>query len=143
MEQRERLETQAIQNYAEAKQAVNDAQCILSDLKELRRELIEVLSVLRLAGSIDPQEQLIYQDYIRQVKHDIVKQEKQIAELASRAERMRIHLVDASQNRQVIDKMKRTGIEAHRLDHLRREQSDSDELASTRHQYKADTNRAA
>ena len=143
LEQRERRENQAVQDYAQAKQAVKDAESILSDLIQLRWDLINGLSELRKSGNIDPREQVVYQDYIKQAKLGIDRQEDYIAELTTLADKMRIHLVDASQDKQVIDKMKVKSVEQHRYETMRQEQEESDELSTLRHQFKQGMDRAA
>jgi flagellar FliJ protein len=143
LEQRERLERQAIQSYAQAKQAQAAAESTLIDLQTLKQDLIDGLMSLRMAGSIDAHEQLLYQDYVRQVKVDIKRQEATVAEMCSLADTFRQALVDASQDVKVVDKLREHKLEDHNREELRREQSQTDEMATVRHHYRKKTEFAA
>ena len=136
LEQRERLERQAIHSYAQAKQAQASAESTLIDLQALKMDLVDGLMTLRVAGSIDPHEQLLYQEYIRQVKVDIKRQETAVAELYTLAEKFRQALVDASQDKKAIDKLREHKLDAHNHEASRREQSETDEMATMRHHYR-------
>jgi flagellar export protein FliJ len=143
LDQRTRLERQAIQSYAQAQQAQAEAESTLMDLQALKQDLIEGLMTLRLAGCIDPREQVIYQDYIRQVRADIERQEQILAALGQIAEGFREALVDASQNKLAVDKLRQNKLVAHNQEVLRLEQNETDEIASTRHQFQKATETVA
>jgi flagellar protein FliJ len=143
LEQRERLERQAIHSYAQAQHAQAQAESTLVDLQALKQDMIDGLMTLRVEGSIDPHEQLLYQDYIRQVKVDIKRQEVTVAELFTLAEQFRQKLVDASQDKRVVDKLREHKLDAHNQEAQRREQNEADEMATIHHHYHKAIERAA
>jgi len=143
LDQRERLERQAIQSFAQARQAQADAESTLMDLQALKQDLIDGLMTLRLAGSIDPQEQVVYQEYIRQVKVDIQRQEATLADLCALAETFRQALVDASQDKRVVDMLRDHKLTAHDHENRRHEQNEADEMSSMRHQFHKGAEQAA
>jgi flagellar FliJ protein len=127
---RERVEQQATQNYAQARQAAADAEAVLADLIALRRDLMDGLSTLRLSGHIDPQEQLGYQHYIQLVTDDINKQQDTVASLWATAEDLHAELVEASQDKKAVDKLREQKLDAHSLELRRSEQDENDEMAT-------------
>ncbi len=133
LEQRERLESQAIVSYAQAKQAIAEAEATMDDLKALLQELIDGITSLRLAGSIDPREQVAYQDYMKTVKSDIATQAIVIESLQQRAEAMRGQLVDASQDRRAIHKMREHKLDSHNLRMQTHELNEADDMSTLRH----------
>ena len=140
LEHRERHEQNAIQTYAQAQQTVADAKSTLDDLHTLKAQLIDGLTSLRLSGAIDAHEQVTYQEYIRQVRVDIARQEIIVEEMVAVAEHFRQALVDASQEKRAVDKLRERKLEAHVTESKRVEQIEADEIATTRHQFQ---NRAA
>ncbi len=143
LEQRERREKQAIQTLAEAIVAQADAEMTLDDLLELKQHLFDSLTAVRLSGNIDPQEQVAYQDYIQQVCGDITVQETVIADLTAITEEFRRSMVEATQEKRIVDDLRDRSKSAHYQDQLRAEQTESDEMASLRHQYNKMIDRAA
>lgn len=137
LDQRNRLETQAKMSYGEAQQALIKGRQLLAELIDVRAALLDELSQNRLSGDFCPNESRMYQEYLKTITECIHDQENYVRDLATTAEAFRLHLVGASQNRQIVDKLKDRAHDSHVHEANRAEQNTIDELATVRHHYKS------
>ena len=77
----------------------------------------------------------MYQEYLTTIKQCLVDQHEYVRELQINAEALRLNLIGASKNRQIVDKLKERDQGTHVAEANRLEQASSDELASVRHQF--------
>jgi flagellar FliJ protein len=133
LEQRERLETKAKSSFAEAQQAVQNAEVLLTELNEVRAALLSEVAEQRKSENFDPLEARLYQDYLKTIVTCIRDQEAYVRELQINAEALRLNLVGASTNRKVVDKIRERDQDAHHIQSVRAEQAAVDEVVSMRH----------
>ncbi|MDR3710573.1 MAG: flagellar export protein FliJ [Capsulimonadaceae bacterium] len=136
LEQRERIETHAKRSYGEAQRALVQGQKLLEQLEEARAAILQEFTEIRLAGHFSPEEARAYQDYIQSITLCVHEQFDSVRQLQSTAEAFRLNLVGASQNRRIVDKLKERDHESHVMLANKVEQTENDELASTRFSYK-------
>jgi flagellar FliJ protein len=136
LEQRERIETQAKSNYAEAFQALTKGKQLLEELEEVKTALVAELTERRVSGDFSPDESRLYQEYLQTIISCIRDQKEYVRDLTSSAEAFRLNLVGASANRQIVDKLKSKAMEVHVTEGNRVEQNSIDELATVRHHYR-------
>jgi flagellar FliJ protein len=132
LEQRERQEKAAQQNFAEADAACRRAEELLVELKEIRAALLEELSHRRVAG-FDASETQLYHEYMQTIMSSIKDQEAHIKELATTREAFKLHMLNATQDRQVIDKVKSKHRDIHNRERERATQKMMDDLTTTRY----------
>ena len=135
LEHRQRKETIANLNFAQAQGQLMVAQKMLSELEEIRDSIIAEVSERRLSSDFDPTELHLYHEYLKKIKQCLNDQLIYVNDLSSTAEALRLHLVGASQERQVLDHMKSKAESPHQQEYLRSEQVTSDDQASVRRQY--------
>jgi flagellar FliJ protein len=135
LEHRQRKETIAHLSHGEAQTQLNRAKALFEELEDAKRAIIEELSDRQVRLDFDPDETRLYFEYLTTVKNCIRDQEIYVAELATRVESLRLELVGAAQQRQVIDKMKITAHSDHQITAQKAEQSAIDDLASTRRHF--------
>jgi flagellar export protein FliJ len=143
LEQRQRVETQAQMTHAEADRLLRQAQIFLTELKDIHSAILSELSDRRTSGDFDPQETQLYQEYLVTVSTAIRDQTVHVQDLFTTAEALRLHLVGASQNRQVLDKARERAEITHRDLLIRADQAINDELASVRFQFQRTQENAA
>lgn len=131
LEQRERRETVAKQTFAELQTALNRAERLLEEMREVRAALLEELC-RRREGAFDAFETRLYQDYMQVITQSIGEQESYVRELITSCEAHRLHLVGTSQDRQALVNVRDRHKQAHALLALRAEQTVMDELATAR-----------
>src|SRR5690348_2736672 len=105
LEQRERQEKAARQNFAEADLAVRRAEELLIELLDVRTALLADLSSRRTNG-FDPAEARLYHDYMQTIAASIKDQETHVKDLMTTREAFKLNMIGATQGRQVIDKVK-------------------------------------
>jgi flagellar export protein FliJ len=110
---------------------------MLDELEDVQDAILGELSDRRIAGNFDPNESLLYHDYLKKIKECIVNQQRYVADLTSTVEALRLNLVGASQERRVLDIMKTKAQTDHRLETLKQEQNISDDLSASRRQFQA------
>lgn len=132
LDQRERQEKSAQQTFAEADAACKRAQQLLDELNEILAALIEELS-LRRNEAFDPVETRIYHDYMLTITSSIKEQEAHVRDLESTREALKLHMISATQDRQVIDKVKTKHKDLHAREAERATQKMMDDLTSTRY----------
>jgi flagellar export protein FliJ len=135
LEHRERKERLAYLNYGQAQNQLNEATKMLHELEEVRDTIVSELSERRLAGCFDPNETNLYNEYLKTIRTCINDQNVYIADLSSTAEALRLHLVGASQERQVLDHMKSRAQLDHHQTAIKVEQAISDDMTASRRQY--------
>ncbi len=136
LEQRERMETQAKSSYAEAFQALAKGKQLLDELEEVKTALVAELTERRVSGDFNPDESRIYNEYLQTIITCIRDQKEYVRDLTSTAEALRLNLVGASANRQIVDKLKNKAQESHTSEGIRVEQNTIDEMATMRHHYR-------
>lgn len=132
LEQRERQEKAAQQSFAEADAACRKAEDMLAELKDIRSALLAELSARRL-GAFDPVETRTYQDYMQIITSSIHDQEKHVRDLATTREAFKLHMIGATKDKKVIDKVKVRDRDLHKREAERVTQKAMDDLASTRY----------
>jgi len=135
LDQRSRVEKQAKSSFAEAQQALIRAQKLLVELEEVRVAILDELAQRRLSGDFCPSESQMYQEYLTTIKAALREHAEYVRDLQGTAEAFRLHLIGASRNRQIVDKLKERDHESHVASFNRAEQAAADELASVRHQF--------
>lgn len=138
LEQRERRETLAKQTYAEAQTALNGAERLLGEMREVRLALLEELC-RRREGAFDAFETRLYQDYMQIITLSLQEQEGYVRTLASTCEAHKLHLIGTSQDKQALVAVRDRHQTAHALTAQRTEQTAMDELATTRFNYQQRT----
>jgi flagellar FliJ protein len=133
LEQRERIETQAKTTYAEARLALAKAEELLSELNDEKCGLLTELSDLRLSPDFSPDEARMYHEYIQTLTNCIKEQEDCVQILAQNAEAFRLTLVGASQNRQIVDKLREREKESYDMEDNRQDQAATDEMVNARY----------
>ena len=132
LEQRERQEKSAQQSFAEADAAYRRAVELLEQLNDIRAALLDELS-LRRNAAFDPVETRIYHDYMLTITTSIKEQEAHVCDLSSTREAFKLHMVSATQDRQVIDKVKTKHKDLHNREAERATQKVMDDLTTTRY----------
>lgn len=132
LEQRERQETAAKQNFAEADLAWRRAETLLGELNEIRAALLCELNNLRCQG-FDAAETRVYQEYMQTITSSIKDQEAHVRDAMTTREAFKLHMVGATQGRQVIDKVKTRDKDEHHRERERASQKAMDDLVSTRY----------
>jgi flagellar FliJ protein len=143
LEQRKRIENQAKKTYADAQQALIKGSQLLNDLEDVRTTLITELSELRSTGNFNPDESRLYGEYLATVNKCIKEQQDWVAELSSTAEAFRLQLVGASQDRQIVDKLKERQHENYISEDNKEQQAECDEMATSRYSIKRPTDTKA
>jgi len=139
LDQRNRIEKMAKTSFAEAEMALRRAQQLMAELEEVRAAILEELGQKRLSGGFCPDETRLYQEYLTTIKKCISDQHEYVRELTTNAEALRLNLVGASKNRQIVDKLKERDHGSHVSEVNRIEQAAADEMASMRHQFQRHT----
>jgi len=132
LDQRERQEKAAQQSFAEADAAHRRAVKLLDELNEIRTALLEELN-LRRNQAFDPVETRIYHDYMLTITSSIKDQEAHVRDLESTREAFKLHMMSATQDRQVIDKVKDKHRDLHNREAERATQKVMDDLTTTRY----------
>ena len=132
LDQRERQEKAAQQSFAEAEAAYRRAEVLLGELNEIRAALLHELNIRRGAG-FDAAETRLYHDYMQTITSSIREQEAHMQDLASTREAFKLHMLSATQGRQVIDKVKTRDKDDHHRERERATQKVMDDLTTTRY----------
>ena len=132
LDQRERQEKAARQSFAEADTACRRAEELLAELNEIRGALLAELNTRRTAG-FDAVETRLYHDYMLTITSSIKDQEAHIRDLYATREAYKLHMINATQGRQVIDKVKTKHQDIHNKEAERATQKVMDDLTSTRY----------
>lgn len=134
LEQRERVELVAKQNFAEAEAARVRGERLLRELHEVRAALLEQLRECQ--GQFDPLEMRVYQDYMQTITESIREQDTYVRQTIIQREACKLHMVGAAQNRQALDTLKDRDKQLH-SDHSRRsEQTLMDDLSTARYNFR-------
>ena len=133
LDQRERQEQAARQSFAEADAACRRAEELLAELNEIRGALLAELNLRRSSAGFDAVETRLYHDYMLTITSSIKDQEAHIRDLHSTREAFKLHMVSATQDRQVIDKVKVKHRDIHNKEAERATQKVMDDLTSTRY----------
>jgi flagellar export protein FliJ len=135
LEHRQRKETIAHLSHGEALLQLQRATTMLDELEEVKTAIIEELTERRVKHEVDPDETRLYYEYLSTIKTCIADQQVYVNDLSSTAEALRLNLVGASQQRQVLDKMRTKAQSDHQGIMQRSEQSLTDDMAATRRQF--------
>jgi flagellar FliJ protein len=136
LEVREREEQEAIKKLSQAKHATLDAQEKLRELQSSREAIVRSLATERRTGALNPEEQMGYERYIIQLGEKISAQKTLIAELQEIENQRRLELVDAARERKAIENLRERAKLEHDSDVLHAEQSEADDLSSSRDLFK-------
>ncbi len=131
LEQRERVELVAKQNFAEAEAARARGERLLAELHAVRAALLDELRDCH--GQFDPLEMRIYQDYMQTITQSIREQDEYVRQTVIQREACKMHMVGAAQNRQALDTLKDRDKQRHSAQGLRREQTLMDDLSTARY----------
>lgn len=131
LEQRARVENLARQGFARSETALRRGEELLAELQEVKTALLDELRASR-AGSFDPLEMRLYQDYLQTITQSIRDQETYVRDLQCTREAHKIHLVGASQNVQALESIHGRARLTHTQQQGRAEQSEMDEIATAR-----------
>jgi len=121
----------------QAKMAFGRAQAELAAQVEKHKQLERTLVVQENLPYQDPQEYWLRSNFIRSLKEDIMQSELTRQRLELLVERRRHELVKASQERQLLDKLKEKQAERYAHEEEIKEQNNLDEIASIRHEAQA------
>jgi flagellar FliJ protein len=132
LEQRERQEKAARQNFAEADLACRRAKELLAELIDIRGALLNELNMRRSEG-FDAGETQLYHDYMQTIASSIKDQENHVKDLETTREAFKLHMLTATQDRQVIDKVKTKHRDIHNRERERATQKVMDDLTTTRY----------
>ena len=136
LEQRERQEQAAKLSFAEAESARRRGQALLAELADVRCAILEELSHSRGEMGFDPMTTRLYQDYLQTITQSIREQEKYVRDLVTTCEAHKLHLISATQGRQVLVAVRDRAKQAHTLHAQRTEQALMDEMATARHAFR-------
>jgi flagellar export protein FliJ len=132
LDQRERQEKAAQLSFAEASTACRRADELLLELYDVRQALITELGGCRDRG-FDAVETQLYQDYMQTISTGIKDQEAHLSDLTTTREAFKLHMLGATQGRQVIDKVKSRARDVHTREREVEAQKVADDLTSTRY----------
>jgi flagellar export protein FliJ len=132
LNQRKRQETTAQQTFAEADAAFRRADILLAELQEIKMALLQELR-MRHNGAFDAAETRLYQEYLQTMTASIREQEAFVRDLAITREAMRLNMINASQNRQVLNTVMDRDRHLHAAAAQRASQIEIDEMASVRY----------
>lgn len=108
LELRKRKEEEKERELAHLKKMLNEAEEFLEELKNESSKVSEAIGRLHQneRQSLDMQELLRYYDYLERMQRDIVSQIDAIETIIVNINRKRQELVEASKERQIIEKLK-------------------------------------
>jgi flagellar export protein FliJ len=135
LEHRQRKEKLATLDYGAAQGQLDRAMILLQELEDAQDAIIKELGDRRLSGQFDPNETKLYHEYLNTVRQCIAEQQVYIADLTSTAEALRLNLVLASQQRQVLDTMRSKAQSDHVIAANKHEQLTSDDMTASRRVY--------
>lgn len=131
LEQRERQEKAAQLSFAEADLAYHRAEQLLAELRDIRAALITELGIRR-NERFDAAETRLYQEYMQIITTSIKQQETHLIDLSTTREALKLHMVGATQNRQVLDKVKTRDKNEHTKKEEKASQTALDDLTCAR-----------
>ncbi len=134
LEQRERVELVAKQNFAEAEAARVRGERLLAELHEVRAALLDELRECH--GQFDPLEMRVYQDYMQTITQSIREQDTYVRQTIIQREACKMHMVGAAQNRQALDTLKDRDKQQHSAHTRRTEQTLMDDLSTARYNFR-------
>ena len=136
LEQRERQEQAAKLSFADAETAFRRGQELLVELGDVRDAILGELSESRGALGFDPMMTRLYQDYLQTITQSIREQESYVRDLATSCEAHKLHLISATQGRQVLVSVRDRAKQAHTIHAQRVEQAAMDDMATTRYNFR-------
>lgn len=134
LEQRERVELVAKQNFAEAEAARARGEQLLRELHAIRAALLDELRECH--GQFDPLEMRVYQDYMQTLTQSIRDQEAYVRQTVIQREACKMHMVGAAQNRQALDTLKDRDKQRHSAQRQHAEQTLMDDLSTARFNFR-------
>jgi flagellar export protein FliJ len=135
LEQRERQEKAAKLSFSEAETALRRGQELLCELRDVRDAILGELSASRGELGFDPMNTRLYQDYLQTVTQGIRDQERYVRDLITTCEAHKLHLISATQGRQILITVRDRAKQAHTLHAQRIEQATMDDLATSRYNH--------
>lgn len=136
LEQRQRIETQAMSTYAEAVAAEQRATTLLVELQEVHDSLVRELSTT-VSDGFDANVSRTYHDYLKVIKANIKEHATYTNDLVNQREALKLSLVRASQNHQALASVKQKHKDVHRIGEQRKEQNAIDEMAGNRFAFRS------
>jgi len=130
LDYRKRLEELSKKDFAEAAAQLREEEERLVGLRRTYREASEEVDELKTSGRTH--ELGLYAAYLARLKTTIAGQEKAIEEARGELERRRGELLEATKEKKVVEVMRERSFEAFRKRERRRDQKETDELATTR-----------
>lgn len=129
---REMQEDQEKSEFARLQQRVIEERDKLEDLKQQLSEMLEQARRSR-EGEGNIQDFIQVQEYSRMLKEQIAEQQDVLEEWEEKLEEQREQLVEASQERQVMENLKERDYEEFQEERRRQEQNLNNELATRQH----------
>lgn len=129
LEYRQRLEEQAIRDFAEAQKRVHHQQALLAHLLTRRMQCLQQSSRAR---RLTVQMLDVEQTYLSALEQRIEAQRRRVAEAETALEERRRALIEAQRERKTLERLREKHYEQWRQEYLRWEQRALDDLATVR-----------
>ena len=136
LEQRERQEQAAKLSFAEAEDALRRGRELLVELYEVRDAILAELSQSHGELGFDPMTTRLYQDYLQTITQSIRDQDFYVRDLTTTCEAYKLHLISATQSRQVLVSVRDRARVAHTRQAQHLEQAAMDEMATARYNFR-------
>jgi flagellar FliJ protein len=114
---------------AEAQKTLQAQEAMLADLRRLRETCQRRMTERTVAGRLNAAEMVLSHLYLQKVTEDIQRQEAHVARVQQDVEARRKVLMEAAQDRKMVENLKARDQAAHAYEAARREQSTMDEIA--------------
>lgn len=129
LDYRKRLEEEAMQALAEA---VMRRDALQERIEAIQKEQIRQQVHLFHAENLLPAERWLLQNYLEALRVDLETTREQLVPAEEEVDRCRVELVEKSQERSLLDKLKEKQAEKHAALERQREQREFDETATLR-----------